>query len=761
MRLRRGVWFAVCFGLVCCAASWVCLVRLSAASSPDSAAAQAQNSKDTRPPVTLDEFFDSVSFPEVEMSPDGSAVVFVTERADWKANRFRDDLWLYRVAGGGESSGSGGAGAGASDDAGGALIQLTSSGHDDSPQWSPDGKWIAFLSDRAGQGEEEEGEGRSGARGKDELEGKTGADHKKVEKQKQIFVIAAEGGEAFAVTDVDDGIHAFAWAGDSRAIFVAGKAALSKPEKESQEKEWKDVIRFRESERGDAISRVDVAGIEAERMSGKISAELSGRAREICKIADRAAELAVSPDGKRLTIRTEARSERWEKTEPYAIYVAELSGGADAVTPRVISHDPAFYDRIRWAADSRHLFFSFLNGSAEAPYHDAQERIYSVDAGQEGSVGETGVEPRRWAGEFTGSMGDFRVLGDGSLWAGGRVGTEVATYTQVRVDAPFVKAEAWAGTYEHLASGGAHSKRVAFVYSAIDKPAEVYLADSVSDLNHAKNLTAFNKVFTERAQPQAKTFQWKADDGVTVEGELIFPPGRFGEKNLRMFTLIHGGPEDADGNHFEADWYQWAILAASNGWLVFEPNYRGSVGYGDKFALGIVGPIVSRPGKDILEGVDALVKDGTADAGHLTVGGYSYGGYMTNWLITQTTRFKAAVTGAGAVENVANWGNDDTTVDDAYFLGGVPWEAEKNYNAEAAIWQFGKVTTPTHVVGGAEDVRVYVGEDYLLERALFTRGIPCSLLIFPGEGHSLDDNPWHGKIKVREELKWLEKYGMR
>jgi dipeptidyl aminopeptidase/acylaminoacyl peptidase len=153
------------------------------------------------------------------------------------------------------------------------------------------------------------------------------------------------------------------------------------------------------------------------------------------------------------------------------------------------------------------------------------------------------------------------------------------------------------------------------------------------------------------------------------------------------------------------------------------------------------------------------VKDGIADADRLTIGGYSYGGYMTDWLITQTTRFKAAVTGAGAVEHVANWGNDDTSFDDAYFLGGLPWQAEANYNAEAAVWQMAKATTPTHIVGGADDIRVYVGEDYLLERALHTRGVPTSLLIFPGEGHDLGKNPWHGKIKVREELKWLEKYG--
>jgi dipeptidyl aminopeptidase/acylaminoacyl peptidase len=278
-------------------------------------------------------------------------------------------------------------------------------------------------------------------------------------------------------------------------------------------------------------------------------------------------------------------------------------------------------------------------------------------------------------------------------------------------------------------------------------------------LSHARALTSFNKIFTERAAPQGKPYRWKADDRTTVEGMLIYPPGQMDAKHLKTLVLIHGGPEDADGNHFEADWYQWAGLAAMNGWLVFEPNYRGSIGYGDAFALGIIPHIVTRPGKDILEGIDALVTDGIADPDHLTIGGYSYGGYMTNWLITQTTRFKAAVTGAGSVEHVVNWGNDDTTMDDAYFLGGKPWEAEANYNAESAIWQFGKVTTPTHVVGGAEDIRVYVGEDYLLERALFARGIPSSLLIFPGEGHSLDKNPWHGKIKVRDELKWIEKYG--
>ena len=156
--------------------------------------------------------------------------------------------------------------------------------------------------------------------------------------------------------------------------------------------------------------------------------------------------------------------------------------------------------------------------------------------------------------------------------------------------------------------------------------------------------------------------------------------------------------------------------------------------------------------------VQAERQDG-ADPDHLAIGGYSYGGYMTNWLITQTTRFKAAVTGAGAVEHAANWGNDDETFDDAWYLSGTPWEKPELYQSEAAIFQINKVTTPTHIVGGGADIRVSYLEQVLLERALQKLSVPHELLVFPGEGHPLGNNPWHGYIKVREELKWLEKYG--
>ena len=691
-----------------------------------------------KPPLTLDGFFNSVDIQSVEIAPDGRAVVIGTSRPDWDHNRFREDLWLYR------DSGTAGAGS---------LIPLTTSGHDSHPQWSPDGRSIAFLSDRGGDALEIT-PGKRGTGGRVSRDDDDDDPESKGKPPDQVWVISAGGGEAFPVSHGKEDVHAFAWSADSRLIYFATRQPWPKEKEDAYKKEWKDVIQFRESERGDALFSVDVTAAAAGLASSPI-APLP--AKPLATSPWRVKALATSPDGHSLVINTDSPSERQEILDAYNLDLLDLPSGA----LHRLSHTQAIYEHPMWSRDSRRVFFEVENGSVESDYADVQQRVYSVEVPENFTASSAPAAAHtRWASKFAGAVERPAVLSDGSLMVTGRLGTEVQLYRQRDPASELEACPGWAGTYERP-SAAAQSPRLAVVYSSLEQPAEVYLAESADQLDHARPITSFNRLFTTRALPEGKPYRWKADDGTMVEGMLIYPPGKFGAEHLPMFTFIHGGPEDADGNHFEADWYQWAALAATDGWLVFEPNYRGSVGYGDKFALGIIGPIVSRPGKDILEGVDQLVHDGIADPDHLTVGGYSYGGYMTNWLITQTPRFKAAVSGAGAVENVANWGNDDTTFDDAYFLGGLPWKTRKNYEDEAAIWQFDKVTTPTHVVGGADDIRVYVGEDYLLERALVNQGVPSSLLIFPGEGHSLGKNPWHGKIKVREELKWLDKYGRK
>lgn len=676
-----------------------------------------------KPKLTLDEFFNSVSFDAVRVSPDGHAVVIATERPDWDQSIFHRDLWLYR------------------DDshAPGSLTQLTNSGYDSSPRWSPDGHWIAFLS------------ARKAAKGGNSCE-----EASKDSEIDQIYLISLAGGEAFPITQGEEKVHAFAWSPDSRTIYYATRTPRTKAQKEANEKNWQDVCRYRGGERGDVIFQIDVAdAISRHHADGSKPADDSEASdatpgsHALATSPWRVLELEASPDGRRLVFASESISEREEKIGEFELYAVDLAGTSPDPAPRQITHNNAQEHSIHWAPDSKHVFFAVEEGAVEGKYKDTQPRLYWVDV----DTGET----ERWASKFDGTITHYTVASE-EAYAAGRLGTEVQLYSQKSPAAPFTKQTGWAGTYEMIAAS-THSPRIAFVYSSLEKPNEVYVADSIEKLSEAKPITSFNQLFTQRDLPQGKLYRWQSDDGTSVEGMLMYPPGKFEAKNLPMFVFIHGGPNDADGNHFEADWYQWDRLAATQGWLVFEPNYRGSTGYGDKFFTEIVPEMLSRPGKDILAGVDALVKDGIADPNRLAIGGYSYGGYLTNWLITQSTRWKVAVTGAGAVENVANWGNDDTTFDDAYFLGGLPWEASQRYHDEAAIFYMDKVRTPTHIVAGEDDIRVAVAEDYLLDHALHSLGIPSELLTFPGEGHSLDYNPWHGKIKVREELKWLQKYG--
>jgi dipeptidyl aminopeptidase/acylaminoacyl peptidase len=668
-------------------------------------------------PITLDEFMNATDVQEVKLSPDGSAAVISTEDADWQHNRFRSDLWLWRQKTG-------------------ATLPLTRSGHARAPQWSPDGKYVAFLSDLPLADDDTKGDEKDAPA--------------------RVWLIAADSGESFALYQEKLSAHAFAWSADGSQLLFSCTAPRSKAAEEARKAEWKNVIRWREQEQGDVLLALPVAEALATAQQNlpahppavpDDASPVPALAKTITTLTDEINEIAPGPKGIDIALMTDSVSHRLEDPKHNEIYLVSSTGGA----ARRLTNNQARESSLQWSGDGHTLYFQVGGdeGALDGPFRSIQGRLYALDPAS-GKV-------QRLGGAFTGSFDNYIVMADGRLIATGLKGTQQQLYRVEGDKADLLPG--LPGTHAGV-NAGLHTRSLVVKYSTVTQPVQVFLALDAAHPEQAKAITRFNQVFTQRAQPEWKTYQWKADDGTTVEGMLIYPPHRMGEKKLRMLTLIHGGPADADGDKFEADWYDWANLAAANGWLVFRPNYRGSSGYGDDFMLQIAPHLVSRPGNDILEGVDALVKDGLADPERLTVGGYSYGGYMTNWLITQTTEFKAAVTGAGAVEHAANWGNDDTTFDDAWYLGGaLPWQNPAIYQSEAALFQMDKVRTPTHIVGGNADVRVSYLEDVLLERALERLQVPHSLLVFPEEGHSLDKDPWHGYIKVREELQWLEKYG--
>ncbi len=681
------------------------------------ASAQSSLAAPNKLTISLDEFMNATDILGARIAPDGQAVVISIAAPDWQHNRFAEDLWLWKKNG--------------------VVTPLTYAGHDSSPQWSPDGRMIAFLSDRP-------------------LPSDPASDDDSKDGTTRVWLIPTDGGEALPLYRDKLDAHAFAWASDGVSVMFSVTQPLSKAAEDAEKEEWKDVIRWREQERGDVLLSLSLsaairnsAKVQLPNQDPKPNADkpvYPQDATVLTMSSLQIKEIAPSPDGQQIAFETGPVSLRLENPADSELFLVSAKGG-DA---RQLTHNQGLESDIHWMPSGSNVIFLVRAdaGFIEGPYQDVQGRIYSIDA-------STGTFIRLGAA-FHGSWESATVTSDGTILAAGLTGIDQRVY---RVDGENAAVVATAPGNDNFLDAAQHSSELLFTHSNLTDPTQVYIAENVSRVNDAKAVTAFNPIFHERAQVAWKPYRWKSKDDIDVEGVLIYPPGKLGEKHLPMLTLIHGGPADADGNRFEADWYDWATLAATNGWLVFRPNYRGSTGYGDDFMLGIRPHIVSAPGLDILSGVDALVHDGIADPDHLTVGGYSYGGYMTNWLITQTTRFKAAVTGAGAVEHAANWGNDDLTWDDAWYLSGTPWEKPELYQSEAALFQLNKVTTPTHIVGGNADNRVSYLEQVLLERALQRLNVPHELLVFPGENHPLDKNPWHGYIKVREELKWLARYG--
>src|ERR1700688_2900138 len=190
---------------------------------------------DNKPKLPLDEFFNAVSYPTIALSPDGNSVVIGTERADWDQQIFRTDLWLYH-----------------DDGKSGSLIQLTQSGHDLDPKWSPDGRWIAFRSERKPSSEKDSDSG-------DDKGDDKGGDKDDKGEVSQIYLISPAGGEAIPVTQGQEEVHTFSWSADSRTIYFATRNPWTKTQKDDYKKQWKDVVQYRTAERGDTIFALDVA----------------------------------------------------------------------------------------------------------------------------------------------------------------------------------------------------------------------------------------------------------------------------------------------------------------------------------------------------------------------------------------------------------------------------------------------------------------------------------------------------------------------
>ncbi|CAF1067065.1 unnamed protein product [Adineta steineri] len=649
--------------------------------------------------LTIDEFLNSTQYKSLSLSPDADYLLVHSLRPVWESNQYEDALWLHQTKTRQKKL-------------------ITSQLHSNiKPKWSPTGTWFYYLVNAVNERSQSSNN----------------------EKYLHLYNIISE--ETLLIEVGIQNPLAITWGNDDNSLYFISIAS-SQEDNKMNENEWKDVVQYRQRKPTDSstLCRIDIKNKDQ-----KISVKIT----TIINIDFLVGELLLAPAENKLVFTSvSALVENPHDFEIYALDLRNVSLLSKLTDNKVVEQN------LQLSPDGKHLFFEINSiEPTGGKYNDKQNALDSIDL--------TNGKIEHWGKGFNGNIISYTIRSQGGVYILGQLGINVQLYVQQLSSKYVMLQHGWEGTYQLVSSASSpHSLSIAFGHSSFERPFEIYFIEHINQLYVAKAITCGNQLLRERNLPRAKIYRWiNSEDDRIIEGILHYPPGKFGCKNLPLFVLIHGGPNAASLNMLIGDYYSWAPLAATEGWLVLEPNYRGTGGYGDEFLSEIIGHPLSRPGRDILAGVDSLISDGIANPNRLTVGGYSYGGFLTNWLITQTTRFNAAVSGAGPAEHVSLWGSMDMPAYIASYIGGYPWEIPETYYNESIMFKLGSVQTPIHIVSGANDLRVPPTESLMLERGLHYIGVPVKLLLFPNEDHDLTINPWHGKIKVREELKWLDKYG--
>jgi dipeptidyl aminopeptidase/acylaminoacyl peptidase len=301
---------------------------------------------------------------------------------------------------------------------------------------------------------------------------------------------------------------------------------------------------------------------------------------------------------------------------------------------------------------------------------------------------------------------------------------------------------------------------VAYAADSPAWPAEVV----ISGPEGTKTLTATNPQLAGIALGETEVITWKSSDGTEVEGILLKPVGYRQGERYPLLVVAHGGPTGAHTNGFKASSGSGGHYWAGRGWATLYPNVRGSTGYGEKFMRANIMDWGGGDYRDLMTGVDEVVRRGIADSDRLAVAGWSYGGYMTGWVVSQTPRFKAAMMGAGLSNMVSMYGTTDIPGYIGTFYEGMPKldgkltnKSLEFYRSRSAITYADRVTTPLLMLHGANDERVPIGQPMEYFRHLKDRGKTVELVFYPREGHGLREY-YHQVDRMKREYEWIAKH---
>jgi len=302
-------------------------------------------------------------------------------------------------------------------------------------------------------------------------------------------------------------------------------------------------------------------------------------------------------------------------------------------------------------------------------------------------------------------------------------------------------------------------------YTDPRSPVDLYLSP-VTQLGRRESwvrLTRLNPWVDSLALGRYETVHWKAGDGATVEGILVYPVGYDRSRRYPLIVQLHGGPAAAYQNTFSGSYGTYTNVLAGKGYAVLQPNYRGSTGYGEVFQTAISGNYWPLAEEDILSGVDTLIARGIVARDSLGMMGWSAGGHWSNWTLVSTDRFKAISSGAGVSNWISLYAQTDVQSTREYYLGGEatragankPWDSYEHWWAESPLRYIARAKTPTLLHSGEKDERIPMAQNLELHMALKKRGVPTEFFVYPGQPHGLQE-PRYQLVKMMGEMTWFE-----
>ena len=449
-----------------------------------------------------------------------------------------------------------------------------------------------------------------------------------------------------------------------------------------------------------------------------------------------------SPDGRQIAFMAN-RGGREEEivsstNEDYDIWVVAADGGE----PRKLTRNTGPDINPVWSPDGRAIAFSAV------PYqgsHGDVFRLHTVVV----ATGETTV--------LTGPPTfDYSVEVDPGQWTGDRIffTAGVRSTSHVFSTAANEKSPRPLTSGDRVVSSltvSADGRRIAMLIADPMNPAEVWVAQA--DGAALKQLTSVNADLDRSTLATTERVRWRSEDGMEIEGLVVKPAGFQPGRKYPLVVRPHGGPHGASRFGFNAE-YQ---VYASQGYISFAPNFRGSSDYGQPFVDADRGNLGGGDFRDLMTGVDHLIAIGYVDASRMAITGTSYGGFMTAWAIGHTDRFKAAMAGAPVVNAQSFFGTSDIPTWVTWEYYGPPWQNPDLIRAYSPITYIQNAKTPTLVTHGENDVRVPLSQGFELYRSLKTLGVPTDMVIYPGERHGFS-RPQHQVDRLRRTLEWFARY---